>query len=334
MHPSQLNPHFEVRPSLITGDTADVYLHRTQRVLRNEGLNPTVVMEFYSTQPGVICGTLEVKAVLSRVTSEGNREVLSMEEGQEVSEGEVCLQIRAPYSSFGLYETAICGILAACTGWATTARALVKAAAGKPVVSVGAHNVHPSVAAVMDYSAVVGGCQSGSTVLGARLAGVQPIATVSGALLQLMPDPASAISAFDRSVAPDVPRIAYVDPRRDVVEQVVNVARRMKGHLNGVRLARVPGARPIPLETLQTVRDKLDAMDCREVTIILSGEMTPERITGLIESGAPVDVFHDTGYIAEAKPMPFRPNIRTISDRPIPQESELPPPNPRLSRLL
>ena len=61
-------PDFEVRPSLITGDTAEVYLHRTQRVLRNQGLNPVVVMEFSVTESGVLCGTREVKAVLEKGT--------------------------------------------------------------------------------------------------------------------------------------------------------------------------------------------------------------------------------------------------------------------------
>ena len=88
---SSHNPTFEVRPSVITGDTADVYLHRTLRILRNEGLNPTVVMEFSVTRSAVLCGTLEVKAILAKVTSEGNREMWAVEEGAEVAQNEVCL---------------------------------------------------------------------------------------------------------------------------------------------------------------------------------------------------------------------------------------------------
>ena len=328
------NPHFEVRPSLITGDTADVYLHRTQRILRNEGMNPVVVMEFSVTGPGVLCGCQEVRAVLERVTSEGNREVWAVEEGEKVQAGEVCLSIRAPYSSFGLYETAICGILAHSTGWATTARELANAAHGIPVVCVGAHNVHPSVAPIMDYAAVVGGCENGSTVLGSKLAGTSPIATVSGALLQLIGDPVKAAAAFDRSVAPDVPRVGYVDPRGDVVAQAVEVARIMKDHLDAIRLARVPGGKLIPIEVLKEVRSRLDEMGFQHVQIVLSGEMTPERIRQLVDESAPVDVFHDSGYIASATPIPFRPNLRTISDRPVPQEAEPSEHNPRLMRLL
>ncbi len=328
------NPSFEVRPSVITGDTADVYLHRTQRILRNEGLNPRVTMEFLSSRAAVLCGAMEVKAVLGKVTSEGNREVWAVEEGTEVEEGEVCLQVKAPYSSFGLYETAICGILAHSTAWATAATEVVRAAENVPVICVGAHNVHPSVAAVMDYAAVVGGCAAGSTVLGTRLTNTQPIATVSGALVQLMGDAVKAIGAFDRAVAPDVQRVAYVDPRKDVVAQCVEVARAMKDRLSAVRLARAPGGVSVHPDTVREVRQRLDAIGAKNVMIVLSGRMSPERVRTLLDDGAPVDTFHDTGYIAAARPVPFWPNIRSISERPIPQETEPPPPNPRLLRIL
>lgn len=328
------NPSFEVRPSVITGDTADVYLHRTQRILRNEGLNPLVTMEFACSRSAVLCGAMEVKAVLGKVTSEGNREVWAVEEGTEVEEGEVCLQVKAPYSSFGLYETAICGILAHSTAWATAATEVVRAAENVPVICVGAHSVHPSVAPVMDYAAIVGGCASGSTVLGTRLANTQPIATVSGALVQLMGDAVKAIDAFDRAVAPDVARVAYVDPRKDVVAQSVAVARAMKDRLSAVRLARVPGGVSVQADTVREVRKRLDAVGAKKVMIVLSGRMSPERVRTLLDEGAPVDTFHDTGYIAAASPVPFWPNIRSISERPIPQETEPPPPNPRLLRIL
>ena len=331
---TQRNPAFEIRPSVITGDTADVYLHRTQRVLRNEGINPTVEMEFSATREGTLCGSMEVRAVLTKVTSEGNREIWAVEEGQEISAGEVCLQVRAPYSSFGLYETAICGILAHHSGWATAAHALAAEAGTIPVVNVGAHNVHPSVAPVMDYAAVVGGCLSGSTVLGSKLANSPPVATVSGALVQLMGDPVHAMVAFDRAVAPDVQRIAYVDPRKDPASQAVEVAEKMQDHLNSVRIARIPGGRPVDTQTLVEVRRRLDEIGALSVSIVLSGRLTPERIRTLLDEGAPVDVFHDNGYIASANPLTFLPNIRTISDKPVPQETEPSPHNTRLVRVL
>jgi len=257
-----------------------------------------------------------------------------VEEGDEVDVGEVCLSIRAAYSPFGLYETAICGVLASSTGWATVAKECVQEARGVPIVCVGAHSVHPSVAPVMDYAAVVGGCFTGSTVLGAKLAGTPPTSTVSGALIQIMGSANKAIEAFDRSVAPEVPRIAYVDPRGDVVAQTMEIAHLMKERLNAVRIARIPGARLVTAEIIKEVRKRLDEADYRHVEIVVSGEMSPARIKRLLDDSAPVDVFHDTGYIAAAKPIGFRANIRTISDKPVPQEQEPLPHNPRLVRLL
>ncbi len=88
------------------------------------------------------------------------------------------LRVTAPYRSYGLYETAICGILAHCSGWATAARECVEAAGDIPVISFGARHVHPAVAGVMDYSAVIGGCAGCSSCLGARLAGIQPSGSI------------------------------------------------------------------------------------------------------------------------------------------------------------
>ena len=152
--------------------------------------------------------------------------------------------------------------------------------------------------------------------------------------MQLMGDPIKAIDAFDRAVAPDVQRIAYVDPRKDPTTQAVELARRMKDHLQSVRIARMPGGQPVDTTTIQAVRRELDAAGARSVSIVLSGRITPERIHMLLGEGAPVDVFHDNGYISSANPIAFLPNILSISDRTIPQETEPLPPNPRLQRML
>ena len=329
-----VNSQFEISRPVLVGDTADVYLQRTLTILRNEGVNPAVTMEFTPERSGVLCGLTEARVLLSRILPDTGSEVWALEEGEHIEAGEVTLRVKAPYGSLGLYETAICGILAHHSGWATAAHALAAEAGTIPVVNVGAHNVHPSVAPVMDYAAVVGGCLSGSTVLGSKLANSPPVATVSGALVQLMGDPVLAMVAFDRAVAPDVQRIAYVDPRKDPASQAVAVAEKMQDHLNSVRIARIPGGRSVDTQTLVEVRRRLDEIGALSVSIVLSGRLTPERIRTLLDEGAPVDVFHDNGYIASANPLTFLPNIRTISDKPVPQEMEPPPHNTRLVRVL
>ena len=73
------------------------------------------------------------------------------------------MRITARYSAFGLYETAILGMMSQSTGWATAAREVVEAAAPQPVVSFGARHVHPDIIDVLDYAAIVGGCVGAST---------------------------------------------------------------------------------------------------------------------------------------------------------------------------
>ena len=107
-----VNPEFDIRPSVLVGDTADIYLQRTLTILRNEGINPVVSMEFFPERRGMFCGVKEVRALLSKVLPETGSEVWALEEGETMEEREVALRIKAPYSSFGLYETTICGILA------------------------------------------------------------------------------------------------------------------------------------------------------------------------------------------------------------------------------
>src|SRR5581483_5432047 len=95
----------------------------------------------------------------------------AVEEGASVEPMETAMRIVGPYQGFGLYETAILGILASGSGWATAARRCVEAAGDIPVISFGARHVHPKVADVMDYAAMVGGCVTASTPAGAALLG-------------------------------------------------------------------------------------------------------------------------------------------------------------------
>ncbi|MDI6814554.1 MAG: isochorismatase family protein, partial [Dehalococcoidales bacterium] len=108
---------FEPSEAVLSGETADVYFARTIDILRHEGLNPVATMEVFASRAGILCGMEEVKALLTTVLPEDNREVWALAEGEAMEKKEVVLRITAPYQSYGLYETAICGILAHCSGW-------------------------------------------------------------------------------------------------------------------------------------------------------------------------------------------------------------------------
>ncbi len=327
---------FEIARSVLVGDTADIYLHRTLTILRNEGINPDVAVEFTSDRDGVIAGVAEVRSLLSRVLPETGREVWALEEGSHMARDEVCLRIRAPYAAFGLYETAVTGALSASSGWATGAQECVEAANGVPVMSFGAKYVHPSVAGILDYSACAGGCQACSTVLGGRLTGLTPFGTMPHSMILLIGDTARAVTAFDRHIPPEVPRVALVDTFRDEGEESLAVASHMRERLRGVRLDTPRERGGVTPELVHEVRARLDQGGFRHVDIYVSGGLDPERIKAFNKAEAPVSVFAVGRYIAASPPIGFTVDIKEIDGRPVAKRGRIPGirENLRLERVL
>ena len=329
-------PKFEPPEAVLSGETADIYFARTIDILRHEKLNPVATMEVFSSGAGILCGMEEVKALLARVLPEDNREVWALAEGEAMSKKEVVLRITAPYQSYGLYETAIVGILAHCSGWATAARQCVEAARGIPIISFGVRHVYPSVAGVMDYSAIVGGCAGCSSIAGARLAGIEPSGTMPHALIIIVGDTVNATILFDKYMPAEVPRISLVDTFKDEAEESLLVAQALGGKLSSVRLD-TPGERGgVTTDLVKEVRARLDLAGFKHVGIFVSGGLDAERIRYFIESGAPVDGFGVGSYISGAKPIDFTADLHEVEGKPIAKRGRIPgiTSNPRLKRVM
>ena len=324
-----------IPPSVLNGDTADIYFLRTHQVMERAGVNPPATMELFPARAGLICGMREVVALLRQVLPPDG-EAWGLEEGDSMSRKETVLRITAPYQSYGIYETALAGYLAQESAWATAARECVQAADGVPVISFGARHVHPNAAAAMDYAAVVGGCASCSSVEGARLAGVTASGTMPHALIICFGDTVAAALAFDKHLPPDVPRTVLVDTFRDEAEESLRVAEAMRERLQGVRLD-TPGERGgVTPDLVKEVRARLDLAGFPQVQIFVSGGMTPERIVRMREEGARVDGYGIGSYITSAPPIDFTADIHEIEGRPMAKRGRIPgiTPNPRLKRLL
>ena len=331
-----VSPEFDIRPSILVGDTADVYLQRTLTILRNEGVNPDVTMEFYPQRKGVFCGIREARALLAKVLPETGSEVWALDEGETVEKKEVALRIKAPYGSFGLYETTICGILSSCSGWAAAARECVEVANGIPIVALGAMHVHPNVAANIDYAAVVGGCVSCSTILGARLSGITPSGNMPHVLPLLMGDTVRATQSFDRHMPQEVPRVAVVDTFRDEAEEALRVAQALREKLRGVLLDTPAERGGVTPDLVKEVRERLDQAGFRHVEVFVSGGFTAELIKKFVELGAPINGIGVGSYISDAPPNDFTADIHEIDGKPIAKRGRTPgvTPSPRLDRVM
>lgn len=328
------------RPSgeILSGDSADVYFARAERILEAEGLDPVVVMEVFAREDAVLCGIDEAKTLLAHVLADADPEsavVESLDDGDTIGPKEVVLRITARYRAFGLFETAMLGMLAQSTGWATAARECVTAAAPDPVISFGARHVHPDITDVLDYAAIVGGCVGASTPAGARLAGLSPTGTMPHSLVLIIGDTVRAAEAFDREMPPDVPRIVLVDTFKDEAEEALRVADALGDRLYGIRLDTPSERGRVTADLVHEVRARLDAAGHRHVRITVSGGLTPDRIRYFKEAGAPVDSFAVGSYISGATPIDFTGDIKEIDGVAIAKRGRIPgrTESPRLRRV-
>ena len=311
----------------LLGESADVYFARADEILRREGLDPLVAMDVFSRSEGVLCGIDEAKILLAHALAESPREeavVEALADGDEIAPREVVLRIRARYRRFGLYETAILGMMAQATGWATAARECVNAAAPQPVVSFGARHVHPDVSDTLDYAAIVGGCVGASTPAGARLAGLSPTGTMPHSLVLIFGDTVRAAEAVDRYLDRDVPRIVLVDTFKDEAEEALRVAHALGGRLYGIRLDTPSERGRVTAELVTEVRARLDQAGYGHVRIIVSGGLNPERIGYFKEHGAPVDSFAGGSYISGAGPIDVTGDLKEIDGRPMAKRGRIP----------
>ena len=317
------------RPSreILSGDSADVYFARAAGILEREGLDPIVSMEVFARHEGVLCGIDEAKNLLGHALVESDlteTKVEALDDGDRIASKEIVLRIRARYREVGLYETALLGMLAQSTGWATAARECVDAAAPEPVVSFGARHVHPDITDVLDYAAIVGGCVGASTPAGARLAGLSPTGTMPHSLVLIFGDTVEAALAFDRHIGEDVPRIVLVDTFKDEAEEALRVAHALGDRLYGIRLDTPAERGRVTADLVHEVRARLDQAGFDHVKIVVSGGLNPDRIRYFKEAGAPVDSFAVGSYISGATPIDFTGDIKEIDGRPIAKRGRIP----------
>jgi len=320
---------------ILSGKTADIYLARTQDILKAEGLNPVVSMEVFPSGPGILCGMGEVLDLLAAVLPP-DAEVWALEEGEPMEDKEVVLRITAPYQCFGLYETAFLGILASESGWATAARECVEAAGDVPVISFGARHVHPDVSGRMEYAALVGGCAGCATPAGAELGGTQASGTMPHTLILIFGDTVEATLAFDRHMPPEVSRVALVDTFKDEAEESLRVAQALGDRLWGVQLDTPPERGRVTPDLVKEVRARLDQAGFPHVKIFVSGGVDLERLRLFAAAGAPVDGYGIGSAISGAPPIDFTADIKAIEGEPLAKRGRIPgiTPNPRLKRVV
>ena len=318
------------------GPASDVYFQRARKTLAGARVDAVVAMDFFASRPGVLCGVAEAVRLLGEILQQGD-EAYAIAEGADMDVKETVLRVRAPYSRFGVYETALLGMLSSCSGWASAAREIVQAANGKRVISFGARHVHPLVAPVMEYSAVVGGCAGCATPLGAQLAGLQgPSGTMPHAMILLFGDTVRAALAFDELMGDDVLRIVLVDTFKDEAEEALRVAEALGKRLRGVRLDTPSERGGVTVDLVKEVRARLDQAGFGHVGIFVSGGLDANKIRQFEAAECPIHSYGVGMAISSAPPIAFTADIKEMGGKPMTKRGRIPgaAPNPRLARVI
>ncbi|MEL7622927.1 MAG: nicotinate phosphoribosyltransferase [Clostridiales bacterium] len=323
--------HSATHEEIISGATTDIYFVKTHEILTKKGYADKVVTaEVFARGEGVLAGMEETISLLTAGIATSGLELWALPEGSRFKDREVLLRIKGRYTDFGLYETALLGCLASACGWATAA-AQIKAAAGDtPVTCFGARHVHPAVAPVMERAAIIGGVNGASCILGAKLAGKEPVGTVPHAVFLIIGDTVQVAKAYHELMPAGEIRTVLVDTFKDECEEALRVAEALGSDLDFIRLD-TPGERGgVTPGLVKEIKFRLDKAGFGHVKVIVSGGLTLERIPLLKEAGA--DSFGVGSFISGAKAIDMTMDIKEIDGVPIAKRGRLPgiTPSPRL----
>jgi len=276
--------HIASPEQIKAGEVADVYFQRTAQILDARGIDAQVRAEFSAKSLpagwdwALLAGLAEVFHLLDGI----DVEVRSMEEGAVFRPLDPVLEIQGSYREFGVYETALLGLICQASGIATrAARCRLAAGPDHKLISFGARRMHPSLAPMIERAAYIGGCDGVAAVASAALLGIQPVGTIPHALILVIGDTVQATQVFDQVIDESVPRISLVDTFADERFTAVEVAEALGARLAAVRLD-TPGSRRGNLyDILAEVRWELDLRGHQHVELFVSGGIDERTIREL-----------------------------------------------------
>jgi nicotinate phosphoribosyltransferase len=311
-----------VSPAAIrAGRATDAYFDRTIETLDHAGTNPHVVAEVTADQfPtgdwSVFAGAKDAAALFE----DRDLDVDALREGQLFDGGPV-LRIEGSYREFCRLETALLGFVSHPTGVATRALEVRRAAPDSSMLSFGSRHVHPSIAAMVERSALVGGLDGISNVAAGEVIGREANGTMPHALVICFGrgTQEAAWQAFDEAVGPEVPRVALVDTYSDEVDEAVRAAAAV-ADLESVRLDTTGSRRGDFEHIVREVRWSLDAAGHEDVGIFASGGLAPQDVFELRDY---VEGFGVGGYVSNADPLDFALDIVEVGGEPAAKRGKL-----------
>ena len=337
------------------GYYSDAYFNQTKALLEHDGHDPRVLVQVFQRKDSILGGIDEAIAVLRDCA--GHRapdgrwvegwdelDVRALYEGDPIGAWETVLTIEGPYARFAHLETVYLGCLARRTLVMRNVRAVVEAAAGKPIMFFPARHDHWLVQTGDGWAAHVAGAIGVSTDAQASWCGGRGVGTVPHGLIAAYGgDTVAAAKAFARRYASSMNVTVLVDFENDSVATALAVARALGPALWGVRLdtsdrlvdrglVRTMGEDAptgVAPELVTLVREAFDAAGFPDVHIVVSGGFDEARIRAFEAAGVPVDAY-GVGSSLLRGANDFTADVVMVDGRPVAKVGREYNPNPRL----
>jgi nicotinate phosphoribosyltransferase len=234
-------------------------------------------------------------------------------------DGGPVMRIGGSYLEFARLETSLLGFLSHPTGMASAALQARRAAPETSLLSFGARHTHPSIAGMVDRSALLAGFDGFSHVAAGDIVDRTASGTMPHALMICFGpgNQEDAWRAFDEAVDPDIPRIALCDTYDDEVDEAVRAA---ELGFDSVRLDTTGSRRGDFRHIVRETRWKLDINGHEDVDIFVSGGITPESIRRLKDVA---DGFGVGSHITNADPVDFALDIVEVEGEPAAKRGKL-----------
>jgi nicotinate phosphoribosyltransferase len=340
------------------GYYSDQYFNLTRELLLEEGRHPRVLMQVFQKEQSILGGVDEAIAVLKqcagrRLPDDGWEDgweqlvVHALYEGDEISPHETVMTIEGDYSLFAHLETVYLGCMARRTLVMRNVAAVVRAAAGKPILFFPARHDHWLVQTGDGWAAHVAGAIGVSTDAQASWWGGRGVGTVPHSLIAAYGgDTVAAAIAFSNRYEGEMNITVLVDFENDSVRTALEVAGALGPRLWGVRLDTsermvdaILAAEPNPEAhrgvtplLAQRVRRALDDGGYEHVRIVVSGGFNPAKITAFEAAGAPVDAYGVGSSLLRGS-NDFTADVVRVDGRAVAKAGRGENPNPRLGRV-
>jgi len=337
------------------GYYSDQYFNLTRDLLLAEGRNPHVLMQVFQKEESVLGGVDEAIAVLKQCAGRRLPDgdwapawdqliVHALYEGDEISPYQTVMTIEGDYSLFAHLETVYLGCMARRTLVMRNVAAVVRAAAGKPILFFPARHDHWLVQTGDGWAAHVAGAIGVSTDAQASWWGGRGMGTVPHALIAAFGgDTVAAAEAFAGKYANEMNVTVLVDFENDSVKTALQVAEALGPKLWGVRLDtseklvdralldemgefKPTGVAP---QLVRKVRAALDEAGYPAVKIVASGGFTASRIGEFEAEGVPVDAYGVGSSLIRGE-NDFTADVVMVEGRPGGKVGRRFKPNPRL----